>query len=200
MKDYSQYGETKIVVDAVKKIEDNGFRVPRVACEFGAGDGFNYSNIRGLMEDGWNGFQIEKEYSVNRDVARIDITAENVNDILKTYRDAIGVISIDVDGNDYWIWMAMTFDPCIVIIEFNPTISGHKTIKYNPTHRWTGDDNYFGASFKAMLDLGHSKGYKAIAKTECNLIFVRADLWLDPEPELTHEPKFIWTEKEWQDV
>jgi hypothetical protein len=207
MKDYSQHGEGKIISDMVSTICYNGFTVPHIAVELGAGDGFILSNIRGLMEDGWDGFQIDKERSANKEVAEIDITTRNVNDILlflKAYSgiDDIGVISIDVDGNDLWIWKAMIFDPCIVCIEFNPTLSGRKTIKYDAGHRWTETDSYFGASFQAVIDLGHRKGYKAIAKTPCNLIFCRADLWPDPEPELTHVPVAVWpaSEKEFEEV
>lgn len=203
MKDYSQYGETKIVADAVKKIEENGFQISQLAVEFGCGDGRTLSNIRGLMDAGWRGVQIDKEKREVPHVIQARITSSNINCIVDLLCDAwVGVISIDVDGSDYWIWNAMTFRPQIVCIEFNPTLSGRKTIQDDPMHRWTEDNNYFGASFQAMLDLGHRKGYKAIAKTECNLIFVRADLWPDPEPELTHEPIFIWPEsgKEWQTV
>ena len=162
MKDHSQYGETQIIADAVAAIEKQGLTVPRVAVEFGAGDGFALSNIRGLMEDGWMGVQLEKEPSVNS-VKRFDVTTRNVNEILFFVANhEIGVFSIDVDGNDYWIWKAMTFRPVIVCIEYNPTLSGKKTIKYDPMHRWTGTDSYCGASFQAIIDLGHSLDMKVV--------------------------------------
>jgi hypothetical protein len=205
MKDHSQFGETKLIADAVAAIESRGDKVSRVACEFGAGDGFTLSNIRGLMDQGWEGIQLDKEKSTNIEVLQANIAAENVNIILREELCGgreMGVLSIDVDGNDYWIWKEMTFRPVIVCIEYNPTLSGKKTIKYDPMHRWTGTDSYCGASFQAILDLGHAKGYKAIAKTQSNLLFVRADLWPDQEPELTHEPISVWPEsgKEWQEV
>lgn len=206
MKDYSQNGETQIIADAVETIVGNGFSVPMVAVEIGAGDGFTLSNIRGLMEECWDGFQIDRE-STNKEVANIHVTAENVNDIqgfLKEVSsvDEIGVMSIDVDGCDWWIWKAMTFNPSIVCIEFNPQLDGRKTIKYDAYHVWNGVDSYHGASFQSMLDLGGKKGYKAIAKTVCNLIFVRAELWPDPEPELMHTPVAIWPEsgREWKET
>lgn len=202
MKDYSQFGEGKIIADAVAAIEKHGYKVPKVAVEFGAGDGYSLSNIRGLL--GWHLLQIEKEAEKNSSILQATITAENVNtipDLADPYKE-IGVISIDVDGSDYWIWRAMSFNPDIVCIEYNPTLRGRKTIPYDPNHHWTGENNWCGCSFLALLDLGHRKGYKAIAKTHSNVIFVRADLWPDPEPEMTHEPIFVWPEsgKEWQEV
>lgn len=203
MKDFSQFGEFPIIARAVAAIEKNGFQVSRVAVEFGSGDGYALSNIRGLMEGGWQGYQLEKEDSTNPLVIKRDITAENVSAVLSGLSEfEIGVISIDVDGCDWWIWKAMTFNPAIVCIEYNPQLEGHKTIRYDPGHRWTGTDSHFGASFLAIMKLGHQKGYKAIAKTPCNIVFARADLWPDPEPLLKHDPVAVWTEseKEWQEV
>ena len=207
MKDYSQNGEGKIIADAVAAIEARkdlwGYQVPRVAVEFGAGDGFKLSNIRGLMEDGWIGFQFEKDKSTNQDVIQSDITASNINDVLIGTNRLIGVLSIDVDGNDWWIWKALDLvHPAIVCIEFNPQLEGHKTIRYDSGHNWDGRTSYCGASFLAILKLGAQKGYKAIAKTACNLIFVRAELWPDPVPLLKHEPVQIWEEsdKEFEQV
>ena len=36
------------------------------------------------------------------------ITKENINNIIKKYTEVdIGILSIDIDGNDYWIWNEM---------------------------------------------------------------------------------------------
>lgn len=200
MKDYSQNGEQGLILGAIERI------MPRTYVEFGAGDGYALSNTRALIEQGWMGYQIDREKGKNDSVIHKNVTAENINEMFWNIELAIGgigVASIDVDGNDYWLWKALDVTkPCIVVIEFNPTLSGSKTIKYDPDHRWTGTDNYCGASFDAMLKLGHNKGYKAIAKTVCNLIFVRADRWSDEPPVLTHEPVAVWPEsgKEWVEV
>ena len=183
MKDYSQYGETKLIAEIVKLLEQSGFVVPRVAVEFGAGDGYHLSNIRGLMEAGWTGFQYDWEPKGLAVVLR-NITVDNVNQVVPM---ACGVLSIDVDGNDYWLWRALLWAPCIVVIEFNPTLGGNKTIFYDPYHRWAGDD-YFGASFGALVGLGTHKGYGLLYRTPCNLIFVRADLHPPPETVEVYEP------------
>ena len=206
MRDYSQHGETWLIDSIVHILERAGSTVvPRIAVEFGAGDGYHLSNIRGLMEEGWKGVQWDKEPK-GMAVAFRNITTENVNrELMFRYRadSEIGVLSIDIDGNDYWIWKALVeYHPYIVVIEFNPTLDGCWTIPYDPEHVWVGD-NYFGASFGAMVKLGHSKGYKAVAKTPCNLIFVREDLWLGPEAPIPHKPDTAgWkiTDKKFQEV
>jgi hypothetical protein len=203
VKDYSQNGETTAIADIIATIEKDlhPFKVPKVAVEFGAGDGFVLSNIRGFMEEGWMGVQYDRE-PANPFVDHKNVTAENVNEIREYVGGPIGVFSIDVDGNDLWIWKAMKFDPCIVCIEFNPTLSGKKTIPYNPDHHWNGVDDFHGASFNAIIDLGREKSYKAILKTSCNVILVRSILWPAKEPELTHKPIHVWPEsdKEWLEV
>jgi hypothetical protein len=190
MKDYSQFGETTILYDLVNQVLDAGRDVPPVAVEIGAGDGYHLSNIRGLMEEhGWEGWQYDFDPTGPALVVQEYVNAENVNG-LTPFRAGwgVGILSIDVDGNDYWIWKALLSEPSLVCIEFNPTLAECVTIPYNPKHVWNKADNYFGASFGALRALGRAKGYKLLAKTHCNLIFARHELWPDPEPWLEHEP------------
>jgi hypothetical protein len=143
MKDYSQHGEGRLIFEIVAEIERNGFVVPKVAVEFGAGDGFHLSNIRGLMEEGWAGLQYDKNQSINFNVQRLNINRHNVNTVIEDRcENEVGVLSIDIDGNDYWVWKALYARPAIVVIEFNPTLEGPLTIPYDPEHVWAGD-NYF---------------------------------------------------------
>jgi hypothetical protein len=82
MKDYSQYGESKLIYDILNKIGT----LNRYAVEFGASDGYWLSNIRMFLEDGWNGLQMEggTKSGVNGVVNEF-ITKENINFLLDKY-------------------------------------------------------------------------------------------------------------------
>jgi hypothetical protein len=99
------------------------------------------------------------------------------------------VLSIDVDGNDYWIWQALTtYSPRIVVIEYNAQwpLHGRWVQPYDPDRAWQGTDNY-GASLGALHSLGMEKGYRLVHTelTGVNAFFVRADLEaVLPAPEV----------------
>jgi hypothetical protein len=108
------------------------------------------------------------------------VTAENVNDVLASHSvpDEFDVLSIDIDGNDYWVWKAMSYQPRIVVIEWNCSISPFKalTIPYSPNFAWDSTC-YYGASILALTRLGERKGMVLVAadKRATNLFFVRAE-------------------------
>ena len=83
-------------------------------------------------------------------------------------------ITIDVDGADYWIWQGIgnEYHPCIVCIEFNPTISNDIYFVQEPDSRVQQ-----GSSLLALVKLGESLGYKLVVTTTFNAIFVRNDLF-----------------------
>jgi hypothetical protein len=110
------------------------------------------------------------------------VTAENIDDLLgrKMRTSEPDLLSVDIDGNDYWVWRAISsINPRVVVIEYNPLwrppIS--VTIKYNPNYRWRSD-GYFGCSLKALEKLGHEKGYNLVGCcfVGANAFFVRQDL------------------------
>ena len=96
----------------------------------------------------------------NLKLLNIFVTKKNINQILKKYSGKeIDLLSIDIDGNDFWIWKAINcVKPRLVVIEYNsffgPNISA--TIKYNPKFSWDHYNNksYYGASLKALEKLG----------------------------------------------
>lgn len=94
------------------------------------------------------------------------------------------MLSIDIDGNDFWIWNAISwFKPRVVIIEYNaifpPDIDW--VIKYNPNFKYNKYTSFFGASLKALEKLGTKKGYTLVAceSKGINAFFVRSDLIAD---------------------
>lgn len=186
---HSQSGEDQIIESLINQLSiTNGWFV-----EFGAKDGKTLSNTAHLMEDfGWSGVYIEanqleadalkKSISTNPNIYPIQamVTSENINEILATtpLPQDFDLLSIDIDGNDYWVWQAINYTPKIVCIEYNcnfhPTES--MALKYDPLHTWIQDKNY-GASALALTRLGKRKGYRLVSYTfQLNLFFVREDL------------------------
>jgi hypothetical protein len=99
------------------------------------------------------------------------------------------VLSIDVDGNDYWIWQALrSYSPRIVVIEYNAQwpLEARWVQPYDPQRAWQGTDNY-GASLGALRSLGEQKGYRLVHTelTGNNAFFVRRDIdAVMPDPDV----------------
>jgi hypothetical protein len=171
---FAQSGEDKKVARIFREIGVTN----QVAVEFGAADGRRKSNTGYFRDRGWmvHLFDVEPLDPV---VTQADITAENVNETF----DSAGIpyefdlLSIDIDGNDLWVWKALAFRPRVVIIEYNPRWSASKsrTVPYDPNRRWDGT-NFYGASALALCRLGREKGYDLVESTRSNLIFVCAGL------------------------
>ena len=190
---WSQSGEDGIIREIMRRLGvRHGWFV-----EFGAWDGLRFSNTRALVEAGWHGVLIEGDPVKGTELAanmrlhprvtcmkrRVSCECgEMLHDLLtwtKVPTD-FDLLSIDVDGNDYWIWQAFSprYTPKLVVIEYNPNFSPEesKAIAYDPAHVWD-HSAYFGASVAAMIDLAAKKGYMLVAYTvNLNLFFLRQDL------------------------
>ena len=113
------------------------------------------------------------------------ITAENINDLLSKngFAGEIGLLHIDIDGNDYWVWKAIQVsNPIIVIVEYNSVFGFDKpwTIPYRPDFKRTDfhlSNLYFGASILSFCDLAEEKGYVFIGcnSNGNNAYFIRKD-------------------------
>ncbi len=111
------------------------------------------------------------------------ITRENVIDVFEraSVPKEFDLLSIDIDGNDYWVWKALgtTYRPRLVIIECNGAHPPPKrwVMEYNPVHAWQ-HDNYYGASLQSLTDLGKSMGYSLIGveSARVNAFFLRTEL------------------------
>lgn len=166
--------------------------------EFGAWDGFQYSNTAFLREAGWSGVLIEADrryftklthnVSKNENIYPIQafVTAENINELLlKTpLPQDFELLSIDIDGNDYWVWKSLEYRPKVVCIEYNSNFTSSESValRYDPKHVFKTDKNY-GASAAAFVKLGKTKGYTLVDHTpRLNLFFVRDDVKGDLVP------------------
>ncbi|MFA6601255.1 MAG: hypothetical protein WCT02_00105 [Candidatus Paceibacterota bacterium] len=199
---FSQWGDDGIIQYLINKIE-----TPKTFVDIGGGT-YTQPDTRFLLEhDNWSGLAIDAspvDSLRNSDLYPVyDITAkqafvtvENVNELI-TFKE-VGLLNIDIDGNDYWVWKSIKINPVIVIIEYN-TYFGLRpiAITYNKDFRRTEAHHssmYFGASLTSMCDLAEKKGYAFIGSNNNggNAYFVRKDK-LGNLKVLTPEQGFIAT-------
>jgi hypothetical protein len=96
----------------------------------------------------------------------------------------IGLLSVDIDGNDYWVWEAIdAVNPALVVVEYNARFGPERavTVPYDPSFvRDTAHYSciYYGASLAALVRLGQRKGYAFVGSNSAanNAFFVRCDL------------------------
>ncbi len=205
-KAYSQYDEDGLLDEIFRRVGVTN----RFFVEFGVGDGIE-NNTQYRLAGGWRGVWIEGSpvfSSVIRTVyqelistSRLRlvesfITAESIE---QTFADSgvppeFNLLSIDIDGNDYWVWRAITsYKPRVVVIEYNAGIG--PTIPWAMPYQadFVGDGSRaFGASLKALELLGRTKGYELVGCgiSGVNAFFVRSDLlsdqFLNPFDSATH--------------
>src|SRR4029077_18893725 len=132
-----------------------------------------------LRKRGWSGVFLDAEtYPPEAGVCREFVTALNVNTIYKKHGlpDDLDFMSIDVDGQEFWIWMALVYRPKVVLSEFNGSFGTDVsvTIQFDINHRWDGTV-YHGASLAALDKLAAAKGYQLVWSNGVNAAFVRDD-------------------------
>lgn len=183
----SQCGEDGII----ERIFETISPANKYCVEFGAWDGKYLSNCWNLIVNkGWSGLFIEGNESKFQDLLMtygddknvdcvnkfIDFEGPNSLDNILTSVSApqdIDLVSIDIDGTDYFIWESLSeFDPKVVVIEFNPTIP-------NDVIFVQAKDNSInqGCSLLSLIFLGAEKGYELICCTSWNAIFVKAEFY-----------------------
>lgn len=134
-------------------------------------------------------------------VVNLFIDRDNLNDAVKTHGFAsdIGVLSIDVDGNDFWFWQCLTcIDPQIVVIEYNASLGTDRsvTVPYDPGFvRYDKHPSglYHGASLCALTELGREKGYALVGvdSTGVNAFFVKKEFVSDDLKEKKPSAVFV---------
>jgi len=191
----SQYGEDGIIQYLLQRVPVER----KIFVEFGVED-YKEANTRFLLQnDGWSGLVMDGSaahvatirqdaisWRANLNAQRAFITRENINDLLTSHGVSgdIGLLSIDIDGNDYWVWEAITaVQPRIVISEINPLFGPESavSIPYDANFqrgKAHSSHVYFGASLAALDHLARKKGYRLVAVTRegINAFFVRNDV------------------------
>jgi hypothetical protein len=192
----SQWGEDGIIDWLVERCN-----IPRSLhsfVEFGVED-YREANSRFLMQNRhWRGLILDGsskmidrckhegffwKYDLTAKAAFI--TRDNINELISTsgFNGDIGLLSVDLDGNDYWIWEAIeAVRPIICICEYNAVFGDIHPISvpYAPAFDRTQahfTNLYFGASIVALRNLASNKGYRFVGTTTAanDAFFVRED-------------------------
>jgi hypothetical protein len=187
---FSQNGEDGVIAAIFDAIGTGagGF------VEFGIQDGTEGNSVFLAQVLGWSGVfleaddgafaALERRYAGSPRVRTVHAAVEpDTVEALFAQADVPeepDLVSIDVDGNDYWIWRGLVkHRPRLVIIEYNGALDplSKRVMPYTPGFRWDGTSDY-GASLGALEELAGEKGYRLV-HTELagvNAFFVREDL------------------------
>lgn len=191
---FSQWGEDGIIQWLINNIDVGN----KVFVEFGVED-YRESNTRFLlMNNNWSGLVIDGDKeNVKRikqwrpywkyDLEAVDcfITKDNINSIISEagIKGDIGLLSVDIDGNDYWILNEIDcIQPRILICEYNNIFGPDKkvTVPYDKTFFRTEkhySNLYWGCSLKALRSWAEEKGFYYVGTNSAgnNAFFVRKD-------------------------
>jgi len=192
----SQWGQDGIIDWLIERAE-----IPskaRTFIEFGVED-YRQSNTRFLLQNrNWRGLIMDGHPALATAVCRdglawrYDLTAlrafitrDNINDLIQGagFGGEIGLLSIDIDGNDYWVWEALhAVDPIICICEYNAVFGDLHPIctpydRHFDRTKAHPSNLYFGASINALRSLAAKKGYRFVGTNSAgnDAFFVRED-------------------------
>ncbi len=225
---FSQNGEDGVLLYIFSLIGTTNRKVVEIC----AGNGVECNAANLVITHGWRGLLVDGEernvqfarvvYGALQDtfirpptIVQSWVTAENVNDLISghSFAGEIDLLSIDIDGIDYWLWKAITVvQPRVVVIEYNgihgPDLA--VTVPYDPHFVLDTSQTpyYCGASLAALVKLGRSLGYRFVGtpRSQVNAVFVRADLGADLLPEvdvrsgLEYWVDFDWGRRRWVHV
>ncbi len=176
---YSQFEEDGILLYIFSLISP----VNRTCVEICAGNGRECMTANLIINHGWWGHlfdgnqrnvnNADRFYSNSKDCflspprfTQAWVTAENVNQLIgdSGASGPVGLLSLDIDGMDYWVWKAIkVIDPQVVVCEIHNQIPAEKalTVPYDPKFVYESED-FRGASLAAMCKLGREKGYRLV--------------------------------------
>jgi hypothetical protein len=191
---HSQNGEDGILLYVFTLIGTSNRRF----VEIGVEDGRECNTANLSLNFCWTGLLVDRDagdvqrarafYAERGADVRVEhchVTRENVNEILvrNGMTGDIDLLSVDIDGNDYWVWEAVeAVNPRVVIVEYNSTLGWERPIvvEYDPDFaRFEKHESgfYHGASLAALEKLGNRKGYCLVGceLAGVNAFFVRRD-------------------------
>jgi len=190
---FSQFGDDGIIQYLIRKANIS----VKTFIEFGV-ENYREANTRFLLiNNNWKGLimdgsethiqQIKSEdlyWRQNLTAVSEFITRENINGLISKngFGGETGILHVDIDGNDYWVWDAInTTSPQMVIMEYNAVFGLNPwTVPYDQRFYRTEKHHsnlYFGASLDALNILAEKKGYSFVGCNSDgnNAYFIRND-------------------------
>jgi hypothetical protein len=233
-REYSQFNEDGILLYIFSVIGTTNKKCVEIC---GGGGLDNTTNL--IINHGWNGLffdgNLRKLRKGQQFYARcVDasirppklqhswVSPENVNELLErnSYSGEIDLLSLDMDGIDYWVWKDIeSINPRVVVLEYNHALGPELSVT-TPNRAnfvWKGNkiskqryrgskvintlmgkevedrtDNYYGASLEAFVKLGKQKGYRLVGCESCeiNAFFIREDIGEEILPEIASSACF----------
>jgi hypothetical protein len=191
---YSQFGDDGILQYLTRKLKP-----VTTFVEIAVADYVEASTRLLLVKDNWRGLVVDSsaenvswirssDLYWRHDLTAVEsfVTVENVNDLVADngFEGDVGVLVIDIDGNDYWVWKALdAIAPAVVGVEYNSVFGPHRSVvvPYSPSFHRTAahwSNLYWGASIAALSDLAEASGYRLVGSNSAgnNAYFVRTDL------------------------
>ncbi|MCM3881628.1 MAG: hypothetical protein ND807_16080 [Vicinamibacterales bacterium] len=218
----SQNGEDGILLYIFSLIGTTNRRVVEIC----AGDGLECNAANLIINHGWQGLLIDGDpeqvargrrfYATCRSTAISPptlkdawITRENVNSVVTDagFGGQIDLLSLDIDGNDYWVWKALTsVEPRVVVLEFNAACGPERPVamSYQEGYRLDVTKRPYrcGASLAAFVGLAKARGYRLVGLQSLgfNAFFVRNPVGENLLPEYSAQECFARNErlKTWQ--
>lgn len=203
---YSQSGEDGMIAECLRRLGPRSDHLEegdtRVCVEFGAGDGISCSNTRALWTTAaWGAVLVEADADLFERARENAIGGDCGAAIFPVHRavtptgpdsidaildwlgvgQAIDVMSIDVDGDDFWHLLGLRRRPRLLLVEFNPTIPPHLDIQPR------GPGNRMGVGILTLVRAAAQRGYTFIGASASNAFLVRtedADAFADLETDL----------------
>jgi hypothetical protein len=189
---FTYHGEDGLLFNIFSRLNET----PKIFVDIGVGDCVKSNCANLAVNLGWTGLFIDAEY---RNIAigksfyaklnatkfspphflQKKVSPENINELLKETAifGEIGLLSIDIDGDDYWIWKAIdTINPIVVIIECKVEFGDKELITpYSKTTNNYKNATYLGASIPSFCRLAKQKGYSLVSanRSGYNLIFLK---------------------------
>jgi len=181
-KQYSQNGEDGIISHIFKHIGTTN----KIVVEFGIGDGTE-SNTRLLAEQNWqcHWFDGLPANNIPKNVRykQTWLTADNIVDNFKSMKipNQFDLLSIDVDGNDYYLREALKdYQPRVIVQEYNGCFSPAEEyiMPRNDNYSWRLWEKTFGASLLSLTQQADRLGYDLVycESRGVNAFYIRSDI------------------------
>ncbi len=180
---YSQNGEDGIISEIFNRIGETN----RKCVEIGVAH--NENNTLHLLNQGWSGLWLDLELDKGdfapalMDMVRegrlkaesVWVETETLKEFLEErgFGEGIDLVSVDIDYNTYAAWEAIIgLKARVAVVEYNADLGSDRSLRVAPDDRGVWDGSfYFGASLKALENLGRKHGYSLVG---CDLVGVNA--------------------------